>query len=120
MTITYDQKTGQITLRNTPVGIGYSGHGVGLDNPDLETMANVGPIPRGEWRIMRWDDVHGDKGPIVAVLAPMHHDAHGRSAFLIHGPHANDKQDSSHGCIVAAKPIREALRASGETKLVVT
>lgn len=118
--IGYDQKTGHITLRNTLVGTGYSGHGVGLDNPDLETMANVGPIPRGEWRIMRWDDVHGDKGPIVAILAPMHHDAHGRSAFLIHGDNSAGNHSASHGCIIAGPEIRKALRASGETKLVVT
>lgn len=117
--ITYAQKTGNIAIRNTFVGLGYSGHGVGLDNPDKEDMQNVGPIPRGEWRIDRWDDHHGEKGPQVAVLSPIGHDAHGRSAFLIHGDNSDLNHSASHGCIIASRPIRDAIRASGETVLTV-
>lgn len=118
--ITYDQKTGKITLHSAAAGTGYSGHDAGLNNPGLEAVSNVGPIPRGEWHIDRWDEKHGDKGPIVAVLSPVGHDAHGRSAFLIHGDNALNNHSASHGCIIANRPIREALRASGETKLMVT
>lgn len=118
--LTYDQKTGGLSIRNTSVGTGYSGHGVGLDNPDKEDMQNIGPIPRGEWKVMRWDDHHGDKGPEVAVLEPVGHDAHGRSAFLIHGDNSDANHTASHGCIIASRAIRDALRASGETELKVT
>lgn len=118
--IDYDQKTGNISLRATRIGVGYSGHGVGLDNPDKEDMQNIGPIPRGDWKITRWDDHHGDKGPQVAVLSPVGHDAHGRSAFLIHGDNAQLNHTASHGCIIASRVIRDALRASKETELLVT
>ena len=117
--ITYSQVSGGISIGDEFVGTGYSGHGQGLDNPGLEGEPNIGPIPRGSWKIVRWDDQRGDKGPIVAVLCPVGHDAHGRSGFLIHGPHANDHHDSSHGCIIASRGIRIALRASGETHLEV-
>lgn len=118
--IGFDQKSGNIDLRETFIGAGYSGHGVGLDNPDLEAMANIGPIPRGEWQIVRWDDVHDDKGPVVAVLEPVGHDAHGRTGFLIHGDNPQLNHAASHGCIIAGRSLRDALRASGDTKLVVT
>lgn len=117
--LTYSQPNGHITIRNTFVGTGYSGHGVGLDNPDKEDMPNIGPIPRGEWEILRWDDHHGEKGPQVAVLSPVGHNAHGRSAFLIHGDTAELNHTASHGCIIASRAIRDALRASGETRLMV-
>lgn len=118
--IVYDQKTGHIAIRSTLIGTGYSGFGPGLDNPDLESVPNVGPIPRGSWKILHWDDHHGEKGPQVAVLAPDGHNAHGRSDFLIHGDSADANHTASHGCIVANRIIRNALRASGETELVVT
>lgn len=118
--IGYDQKTGHISLDGVQIGTGYSGHGVGLNNPALETMANIGPIPRGEWRIWRWDDHHGDKGPQVADLIPIDHDAHRRDDFLIHGDNADMNHTASHGCIIAPRAIRDELRQSGETRLVVT
>lgn len=118
--VSYDQNTGHIAIRNTLIGTGYSGFGPGLDNPDMESVPSVGPIPRGGWIIDRWDDHHGEKGPQVAVLSPHGHNAHGRSAFLIHGDNADGNHTASHGCIVANRIIRNALRASGETELEVT
>lgn len=120
MAISYEQKTGNIKIRNTLVGVGYSGNGDGLDDPDMEAMSNIGPIPRGEWRIDHWDDHHGEKGPEVAVLSPVGHNAHGRSAFLIHGDNAAGNHSASHGCIIANRTIRDALRASGEVQVIVT
>lgn len=116
---TYSQSKGLIQQDGRLQGAGYSGHGPGLNAPDQEAVPNVGPIPRGHWQIVRWDDHHGNKGPCVAVLAPVGHDAHGRSAFLIHGPHANDHMDSSDGCIVTGPLIRQDWRASNDMDLEV-
>lgn len=118
--ITYDQETGKISIGDALIGVGYSGFGPGLDNPEMEAVHNVGPIPRGEWHIGHWDDHHAEKGPQVAVLSPVGHDAHGRSAFLIHGDNQDANHTASHGCIIANRIIRNALRASGDTELVVT
>lgn len=117
--ITYVQRDGEIGIDGATVGFGYSGHGVGLNNPAKEAMQNIGPIPRREWHVVRWDDHHGDKGPQVAVLAPVGHDAHMRSAFLIHGDNADMNHTASHGCIIASRIIRDKLRASGQTQLTV-
>src|SRR5690242_1987580 len=100
---TYAQKTGEIKQDGVDRGVGYSGHGVGLNNPDFEAMVNVGPIPRGRWQIIKWEDHHGDKGPIVAILKPVGHTAHWRAGFLIHGDNSAGNHSASHGCIIAPR-----------------
>lgn len=117
--IVYHQADGRIERNAYLVGTGYSGFGDGLNNGDMEAVPDVGPIPRGMWKIIRWDDVHGDKGPCVAVLEPVGHDAHGRSDFLMHGMREGDQHDSSKGCICAGPTIRHVLRDSGDTDLEV-
>jgi hypothetical protein len=120
MTWTYTQLHGQAIHNGQIVGIGYSGYHEGKNNPDMEAVHAVGPIPRGHWRIVRWDDHHGDKGPQVAVLEPVGHNAHGRTEFLIHGDSASHPGEASHGCIIMARPIRDQWRASGDMDIEVT
>jgi hypothetical protein len=115
----YAQFTGWLSRDGGFEGSGYSGFGAGLNDPDSETIPNVGPIPRGKWRIIRWDDHHGDKGPIVGILEPVGHDAHGRSAFLIHGDNAAGDHSASHGCIILPRAVRVKMRDSGDTDLEV-
>lgn len=117
--IVYHQADGRIERNAYLVGTGYSGHGIGLNNGAMEAVPDVGPIPRGLWKIIRWDDVHGDKGPCVAVLEPVGHDAHGRSAFLIHGDSPAGNHTASKGCIISGPTIRHALRDGGDMDLEV-
>ncbi|MDR1461521.1 MAG: hypothetical protein LBI78_07750 [Campylobacteraceae bacterium] len=35
----------------TPEARGYSGNGNGINNPNLQTEGNVGPIPQGTWNV---------------------------------------------------------------------
>lgn len=60
----------------------YSGHGNGLNNPDMEDIVGVGPIPRGEWEVVEWLDNYENKGSCVARLVPVGFDPHGRSGFF--------------------------------------
>lgn len=123
MTISYDSDTGRVIL---PTGVfkGYSGHGQGLNNPLLEAAVGMGPIPSGEWEIVRWHDNYIDhhghnKGPIVAELRPVGHNAHGRSGFLIHGDNSDMNHTASDGCIIAGPVIRTAWRKTGITRFSV-
>lgn len=85
-------------------GEGYSGHGEGRNNPEMETVHDLGPIPRGLWRI--GDPVnHPRMGPLTFPLIPIGHDAHGRTGFFIHGNNAAN--DASHGCPILDHEIRE-------------
>lgn len=97
----------------------YSGHGEGLNNPALEDVHDVGPIPCGIWQIGPWHDHYEDKGPVVGELHPVGFDPHGRSGFLCHGDNSAMNHTASHGCIIAPRPVREAIRDSGVTKLIV-
>lgn len=97
----------------------YSGHDAGLNNPAMEAVHDVGPIPAGNWRIVQWHDTYEDKGPVVAQLEPVGHDAHGRSGFLIHGDNALGNFSASHGCIIAPRIVRDVLKSTGDTELEV-
>lgn len=115
----YSQSRGLLSHDGRFEGSGYSGHGAGLNDPGSEAVEGVGPTPRGRWNITRWDATHGDKGPIVGVLVPVGHDAHGRSGFLIHGDNAAGDHSASHGCIILSRVLREKMRDSGDTDLEV-
>lgn len=118
--INYYQKTGLITLFSKLIGVGYSGHGDGLNNPKLDTVVAVGPIPSGLWEITDWTITGHDKGPLVATLRAiaLDKDSH-RAGFLIHGDNKQQDHSASHGCIVASYSIRKQLFQSNQTKLLV-
>ena len=48
---TYIQETGELQQDGKPVATGYSGAGSGKNNPDLQDVHNIGPIPQGDWTI---------------------------------------------------------------------
>lgn len=121
MTFTYTQTHPSMSRDGVAYKSGplYSGHGAGLNNPAMEADADIGPIPAGRWRIVEWFDHYENKGPCVARLEPVGHNAHGRSGFLIHGDNQLGNNTASHGCIIAGPTIRHAMRDSGDNQLEV-
>lgn len=110
----YDQASGEITTpANFMLGNGYSGRGKGLNNPLMDGVADVGPIPRGDYAIGKFfDDPHG-KGPQVCQLTPLPGtDMLGRSGFMIHGDTEAANFTASEGCIIAPRYIRDAIALS--------
>jgi Protein of unknown function (DUF2778) len=114
----YRQSTGQL-LRLA--GTGYSGHGAGVNQPDLQDVKMVGPIPRGRWTIGPAYS-SSEKGALVLPLAPaIDTDTLGRSGFLIHGDligHVGENL-ASEGCIILSHDIRAQIAASGDHDLLV-
>ncbi len=110
----YNQLTGELIRNGQVVGTGYSGSrsGGGLNNPAMENVRGVGPIPSGPWRIGSPYD-HDRKGPVTMRLTPDGHAAHGRTGFLIHGDSLSNPGDASEGCIVLPRGIRETIANSG-------
>jgi hypothetical protein len=47
----YSQSTGQLRLGDLLLGTGFSGSGNGRNNPKLERMFKIGPIPAGDYTI---------------------------------------------------------------------
>lgn len=116
----YSQASGIIKQDNLIIGNGYSGHGEGLNNPEMEEVHGVGPIPRGLWQMdTPWHDAP-HLGPCVVHLEPVDFDPYGRSGFFIHGDNASADHTASDGCIILGPTIRHRMRDSGDTSLTVT
>jgi hypothetical protein len=112
----YSQRTGQLTWNNQTVATGYSGQGIGLNNPETQQMRNVGPIPRGQYRIGA-AHAHPTKGPVTMRLDPVGHNALGRSHFLIHGDSRQHPGTASEGCIVLNAEARRRISTSNDVML---
>lgn len=112
----YDQSSGELRLNGTFIGKGYSGRGVGRDNPDMEDEESIGPIPQGTYTI--GSAYNSSKvGPLAIILEPSGHDAHGRTDFRVHGD--NRANDASEGCIIMDKSIRKQIINSSDKVLEV-
>lgn len=115
---TYSQSTGILSHTDEPVGKGYSGHGEGLNNPKLQMVHNLGPIPQGMWDIGQFfDDKH--LGPCVSALKPTSQDCFGRGGFFIHGDNKSVNHTASDGCIILPLILRKLIRDSDETQITV-
>lgn len=118
----YSQSSGALLdATGKCVATGYSGHGDGLNDGDLQDVVDVGPIPRGLWSIAPPRDT-ATHGPYVLPLTP-HADTEtfGRDGFLIHGDeveHAGEHL-ASHGCIILPHDAREAIWNSNDHLLKV-
>ena len=98
---TYQQATGVISQDGTVKGHGYSGFGPGKNNPAMESIHDVGPIPRGRWQMTQWIDHDAHLGYGVIVLEPAPGtETFGRSGFRWHGGSQSHPGTASHGCIV--------------------
>lgn len=115
----YDQSSGTISHNGANIGTGYSGHQSGKNNPAMENVKGVGPIPIGKWHM---DEVreNGHTGPFSIVLSPEPGtETFGRSEFLIHGDSVQHPGDASHGCIILPHFIRTQIWDSGDRLLEV-
>ena len=125
LTCTYSQSTGQMTCVNDQTGqqyyneTGYSGTGEGRNNPAMQGVPNVGPIPQGTWL---WGTPYNspNAGPNTIMLVPLpDNQCFGTqrdcSTFRAHGDNAEN--DASTGCMVLP-PNRTQIPA-GEIVIVV-
>lgn len=104
-----------------PRGIGYSGHGEGVNETDYQNVPDVGPIPEGSWHISEPIDTESH-GPFVLPLSPLAGtETFGRSGFLIHGDEveAPGQRLASRGCIILPRAVREAIWSSPDHTLEV-
>jgi hypothetical protein len=93
------------------LGTGYAGHAEGVNNPALEPVHNIGPLPQGIYTINPPVNTT-THGPYVMWLTPDPlNQMFGRSGFGIHADEiANPgKRLASSGCIVMSGQAREAI-----------
>jgi type VI secretion system (T6SS) effector TldE1-like protein len=117
---TYAQKTGELRQDGKHVATGYSGFGAGKNNPQMESVHNVGPIPQGDWTIAGPPVDTTEHGPCVLTLKPAADTAtFGRDGFLMHGDSRESPGCASHGCVIMPRQVREQVWKSGDTDLEV-
>jgi hypothetical protein len=119
----FEQRTGKFgntlhAFEGFPV-YGYSGHEQGKNNPALQQVHEVGPIPIGEYLISMPFD-HPTKGPLCMRLSPLPAtETFGRSGFLIHGDSIAKPGTASEGCIILPHAARNVIASSADYGLEV-
>lgn len=122
---TYVQASGQLLAPSGAcIGTGYAGGNCGknpdgVNNPAMENVSCVGPLPCGTYTIGSPAD-NPKLGPFAIPLAPSSANAmFGRSAFFIHGDTSAMDNSASEGCIILARSIRNQIAASTDKLLQV-
>lgn len=128
MSHVWSQLTGEWTHAGKLMGKGYSGlddgdgipePGEGKNDPAMQRVKDVGPVPCGRYRIgppFR----HPTAGRFTMRLYPeAGTETFGRSGFLIHGDKASNPGTASHGCIVVPYDVRLAIGAHKDRELLV-
>jgi hypothetical protein len=117
---TYSQKSGELQQDGEHVARGYSGADEGKNNPEMENVLNVGPIPRGDWNIIGPPVDTRTHGPFVLHLEPRPETkTFGRDGFLMHGDSKEHPGTASQGCIILPRSVREQVWTSGDPHLEV-
>lgn len=115
----YSQSTGNLwDPGGNILTAGYSGYGEGKNNPAMQAVKNVGPIPRGRYYIGNAYD--SDKvGKFALPLEPIDHDCLGRTYFRIHGDSRSDPGNASRGCVIAGRKERHIIADSFDKEFLV-
>lgn len=94
----------------------------GYNNPLLDYMSCVGPLPEGMYTIEGPPFTHPTHGPYVLKLTPYpSNEMYGRSGFLIHGKPLppKDIRKGSEGCLCADPQTRQKIYQSADVILQV-
>ncbi|MCB1611085.1 MAG: DUF2778 domain-containing protein [Xanthomonadales bacterium] len=115
---TYVQDTGAMF---DPQGVqlekGYAGKDPHKNHPDSQCVKDLGPIPRGDYRI------RAQRNNPTPVTLPLDPDPGNfmckplRSGFLIHGDSIAAPGTASNGCIILSRAARIKIRDSGDDLL---
>lgn len=116
---TYCIPSGDLSHDGAHVATGYSGRDAGKNNPGMQTVQGIGPIPQGSYEILppRDTDTHGPY--VMPLRADIGNVMYGRSGFLMHGDSVHAPGTASHGCIILPRDIRHAVWESGDRQLQV-
>jgi len=117
---TYVQETGELLQDGQHVDAGYSGCDEGKNNPAMQAVHNMGPIPQGDWTIIGPPFNTPDHGPNVLRLEPAAGtNTFGRDGFLMHGDNKNFPGTASQGCIIMGPNTRQRVWSSNDLDLEV-
>ncbi len=117
---TYRQASGVLDDDGAIIGVGYSGAPAGKNNPSMQSVPCVGPLPCGMYTIGAPFD-SAEHGPHAMHLTPdPENEMFGRSGFLIHGDSIEHPGAASEGCMIMARNVRNLVSSSACKRLEVT
>lgn len=116
---TYHQRSGELWHGGKKVWTGYSGFHEGKNNPAMQKVPRVGPIPLGLYKIGA--PYNSERvGPYALPLIPQAGtDTFGRDAFRCHGDSPVHPGEASRGCIIMPRDVRGKVFSSGDGLLEV-
>ncbi|MES9976471.1 MAG: RHS repeat-associated core domain-containing protein [Candidatus Thiodiazotropha sp.] len=98
---------------------GYSGNGAGYNNPSMQNVPNVGPIPQGSWTIgTPYNSPNVGPSAIPLTPNPGTND-YGRTDFRIHGDNSCMCANASEGCVIFNRHVRNQIINSGDPNFIV-
>ena len=115
----YSQSSGELWSPYFKIiASGYSGYEEGKNNPAMEGVKSVGPIPKGQWVI--GEPYNSERiGPFSLPLYPNGHDSLGRDHFRIHGDSSSSPGKASRGCVIFNRDIRGKIHLSNDRDFIV-
>lgn len=116
----FEQATGEfLDETNTIVAAGYAGREAGKNNPDMQNVKGIGPLPRG-WYTAQEPNQDAVVGAFAMRLIPDgQNEMYGRNSFFMHGDSNEHPGLASHGCIVLPHNVREMFWNSGNHRIQV-
>jgi hypothetical protein len=116
----FEQATGKWYGSGRCEAIGYAGRDVGKNNPAMQNVKGIGPLPCGWYTIGEPIEHHPTVGAYALPLTPdPDNEMFGRSSFYVHGDSKEHPGLASHGCPVIPRAVREKVHASGDNRLQV-
>jgi hypothetical protein len=117
---TFKTVNGELSRRGVVKGTGYSGHGEGKNNPFMQNVKGVGPLPTGVYWMGQEPFDHHIHGKYCLRLIPVTGtEMYGRAGFLIHGDNVHHPGEASEGCIILDHDLRVQMATSGDVLVVV-
>lgn len=117
----YEQKAAILTFPDGTKFSGYAGRDAGKNNPDMQNVKGIGPLPIGKYY---GTELHEDDpvvGKYAIVLTPdPSNQMFGRNSFFLHGDSIDHPGEASHGCIVMPKAARLKFWEGDDHTILVT
>jgi hypothetical protein len=119
--LVYSQSTGQMSLDGKPLARGYSGNGPGKNNPAMQTVEGVGPIPQGTYTVGHQFHSHKTGAGAMRLTPLPGTQTYGRKDFELHGERiVGPPGQASDGCIILPPAVRRQLNQLPNRTLTVT
>lgn len=120
----WKQKPGELWHNDALEVRGYAGGNCGKNpegknNPDMQNVPRVGPLPQGKYRFGP-PVAQSHLGPFAIPLLPdAANEMFGRSDFFVHGDTIGAPGCASEGCIIIPRAFRNILASSPDQELEV-